>query len=208
MDGGRRCSTHSFFQPGANTLEAFGVMTRNGRATLVRGTGASEHLPVFAPRAGAIPGVSSDETGESIITPRGDRRPLTPPALDGWVDRAEIKAGQLTLTGWAADVEQAQIAQEIWVYINNEFFHAGGFNVARPDVAQLLGNPTLKQCGFRYTLPLGNLKDRPALTLRVFAVSAEKRISELQYPSRLRSGGLPPWTIRLHVSDHHPAKGP
>ena len=196
------------FQPGANTLEAFGVLTRNGRATLVRGTGASEHLSVFTPQAGAIPGVSSDKTGESIITPRGDRRPLIPSALDGWVDRAEIKAGQLTLTGWAADVEPAQIAQEIWVYINNEFFHAGGFNVARPDVAQLLGNPTLQQCGFRYTLPLGNLKDRPALTLRVFAVSADKRISELQYPSRLRSGGLPPWTIRLHVSDHHPAKGP
>ena len=197
-----------FFQPGANTLEAFGVTTRNGRATLVRGTGAPEHLPVFEPRAGAIPCVSSDETGESIITPRGDSRPLTPSALDGWVDHAEIKAGQLTLTGWAADVEQAQIAQGIWVYINNEFFHAGGFNAARPDVAQLFGNPALQQCGFRYTLPLGNLKDRLALTLRVFAVSADKRISELQYPSRLRSGGLPPWTIRLHASGQHTAEEP
>ena len=197
-----------FFQPGANTLEAFGVLTRNGRTTLVRGTGAPEHLPVFAPRVGAIPGVSSDETGESIITPRGDRQPLTPSALDGWVDHAEIKAGQLTLAGWAADVEQAQIAQEIWVYVNNEFFHTGGLNVARPDVAQLFGNPALQQCGFRYTLPFRNLKDRPAPTLRVFAVSADKHISELQYPARLRSGGLPPWTIRLHGSDQYPAKGP
>ena len=197
-----------FFQPGTNTLEAFGVTTRNGRTTLVRGTGASEHLPVFEPRAGAIPGVSSNETGERIITPRGDRRPLTPSALDGWVDRAEIKAGQLTLTGWATDVEQAQRAQEIWVYVNNEFFHAGGFHVARPDVAQLLGNPSLQHCGFHYTLPLGNLKGRSALTLRVFAVSADQRISELQYPSRLRSGGLPPWTIRLSVSDQSSAKGP
>ena len=186
-----------FFQPGANTLEAFGVTTRNGRATLVRGTGAPEHLPIFEPQAGAIPGVSSDEPGESIITPHGDSRPLTPSALDGWVDRAEIKAGQLTLTGWAADVEQAQLVKEIWVYVNNQFFHAGGFNAARPDVAQLFGNPALQQCGFRYTLPLKNLKD--PLTLRVFAVSADQRISELQYPARLRSGGLPPWTIRPHV---------
>ena len=197
-----------FFQPGANTLEAFGVAMQNGQVTLVRGTGAPEHLPVFEPQAGAIPGVSPDETGESIITPRGDRRPLTPSMLDGWVDRAEIKAGQLTLTGWAADVEQAQIAQEIWVYVNNEFFHAGGFHVARPDVAQLLGNPALQQCGFRYAVPLGNFTESPSLTLRVFAVSADKRISELQYPSRLRSGGLPPWTIRLHLSDQYPAKRP
>ena len=189
-----------FLQSGANTLEAFGVMIRNGRTTLVRGTGASERLPVFEPQAGDIPGVSSDKPGEGIITPRGDRQPLTPSALDGWVDRAEIKAGQLTLAGWAADVEQAQLAQEIWVYVNNQFFHAGGFHVARPGVAELFGTPALRQCGFHYTLPFRSLKDHPALTLRVFAVSADKRISELQYPARLRSGGLPPWTIRPHVS--------
>ena len=184
-----------FFQPGANTLEAFGVMTRDKRVTLVRGTGSPEHLPVFAPQGGDIPGVSSDETGESIITPSGGRQSLTPSVLDGWVDRAEIKAGQLTLAGWAADVERTQTAQEIWVYVNNEFFHAGGFSVARPDVAQLLGNPALQQCGFRYTLPLGNLKDRPALTLRVFAVSGR--------PAHLRIAvSLPPPERRAAAVDN------
>ncbi len=197
-----------FFQPGANTLEAFGVTTQDGRLTLIRGTGVPEHLPVFEPRAGDIPVVSPDETRGSLITPNGDRRPLTPSALDGWVDRAEVKAEQLELAGWAADVEQAQRAQEIWVYVNNEFLQAGGFNVARPDVAQLFGNPALRQCGFRYTLPLENYSKSSPLTLRVFAVSKDGRISELQYPPMLRSDGLPPWTIRLHESDQDTAQGP
>ena len=133
-----------FFQPGANTIEAFGVMTRNGQVRLVRGTGSPEYLPVFEPQAGDIPIVSPDEAGESIVTPSGDRQSLTSSVLDGWVDRAEIKAGQLELAGWAADVEQAQMAKEIWVYVNDEFFHTGGFDVARPDVAQHFGNPALR----------------------------------------------------------------
>ena len=189
-----------FFQPGTNTLEAFGVMTRNGQVRLVRGTGSPEYLPVFEPQAGDIPIVSPDEAGESIVTPSGTRQSLTPSVLDGWVDRAEIKAGQLELAGWAADVEQAQMAKEIWVYVNDEFFHTGGFDVARPDVAQHLGNPALGQSGFRYSVPLGKFEATSSLTLRVFAVSQDDHISELQYPPRLRSGGLPPWTIRLHVS--------
>ena len=174
-------------------------MTRNGQVRLVRGTGSPEYLPVFEPQAGDIPIVSPDETGESIVTPSGTRQSLTPSALDGWVDRAEIKAGQLELAGWAADVEQAQMAKEIWVYVNDEFFHTGGFDVARPDVAQHLGNPALGQSGFRYSVPLGKFEATSSLTLRVFAVSQDDRISELQYPPRLRSGGLPPWTVRLQA---------
>ena len=40
-----------FFRSGKNTLEAFGVRTRNDRATLVRAAGSPQHLPVFRPRA-------------------------------------------------------------------------------------------------------------------------------------------------------------
>ena len=40
-----------FFQPGKNTIEAFGVMIRDGQETLVRGTGLPEHLPVFEAQA-------------------------------------------------------------------------------------------------------------------------------------------------------------
>ena len=40
-----------FLQPGKNTIEAFGVMIRDGQETLVRGTGLPEHLPVFEAQA-------------------------------------------------------------------------------------------------------------------------------------------------------------
>ena len=162
-------------------------MTLSDRVTLVRGTGSPEHLPVFEAR------------GETIITPHGDRRSLIPSELEGWVDLAEIKAGQLELAGWAADVKQARIPQEIRVYLNGEFFHAGQPAIARPDVAEHFGNSALQQSGFHYTLPLDQFKENPSLTLRVFAVSEEGRISELQYPPMLRDVLSP--AIRLHVDD-------
>ena len=188
-----------FLQPGKNTIEAFGVDVQQGQITLVRAAGSPEHLPVFEARASDMPLASPDETSEIIITPSGNRRSLTPSALDGWVDRAEIKAGHLELAGWAADVEQTQIAKEIWVYVNDKFFHAGGFGVVRPDVASHFGKPALRQSGFRYTLPLENFSKSSPLTLRVFAVSEDGRVSELQYPPMLRSDGFPPPTIRLHA---------
>ena len=40
-----------FFRSGKNTIEAFGVMTQNDQATLIRATGSPQHLPVFQPRA-------------------------------------------------------------------------------------------------------------------------------------------------------------
>ena len=155
--------------------------------SLVRGTGSPEDLPVFEAR------------GETIITPNGDRRSLIPSELEGWVDLAEIKAGQLELAGWAADVKHAQLPQEIWIHINGEFFHAGQLAIARPDVAEHFGNPAFQRSGFHYTLPLDRFEESPALTLRVYAVSEDGRISELGYPAMLRDG-LPP-AIRLHAGD-------
>ena len=134
-----------------------------------------------------------------IMPPQGVLRPVAGSALQGWVDHAEIKAGHLELAGWAADVAQAQMAKEIWMYVNDEFFYAGGLDVARPDVAQHFEKPALGQSGFRYTLPLARFEESPSLSLRVFAVSQDGRISELRYPPLLRDGLSP--AIRLHASD-------
>ena len=122
-----------------------------------------------------------------------------PSELEGWVDLAQVKTGQLELAGWAADVKRAQIPQEIWIYINGEFFHSGELAIDRPDVSEHFGNPVFQQSGFHYTLPLDQLRKSPSLTLRVFAVSEEGRVSELQYPPLLRDVLSP--AIRLHASD-------
>ena len=40
-----------FFRSGKNTIEAFGVITQNDRAALIRAAGSPQHLPVFQPPA-------------------------------------------------------------------------------------------------------------------------------------------------------------
>ena len=188
-----------FFRLGKNTIEAFGVETHNEQAVLVRASGSPQDLPVFQPQADATRPTSPHKTPETIVTPSGNRQPLTPSALDGWVDHAMRTPRTLEVAGWAADVKQAQLPQEIWVYLNGEFFHTGQLTIARPDVAEHFGNSALRQSGFRYILPLDHLTGNTSLTLRVFAVSKDGRISELQYPPMLRDVLSP--AIRLHASD-------
>ena len=181
------------FRSGKNDVETFIISQRGDRTTLLRPLGIFDQLPEYPSAA-----------QQMIMSPQGTPRPVVVSTLQGWVDRAEIKAEHLELAGWAANVEQSQIAQEIWVYVNGEFFHAGGFDVARPDVASHFGKPALEQSGFRYTVPLAQFKESPALTLRVFAVSEDDRISELQYPPMLRDTLSP--AIRLHASGQSTSK--
>ena len=157
------------FRSGKNDVETFVISQAEEQITLLRPRAIFDQLPEYPSSA-----------PQMIMSPQGIPRPVVGSTLQGWVDRAEIKAGHLELAGWAADVEQAQMAKEIWVYVNDEFFHAGGFDVARPDVAQHFGKPALGQSGFRYTLPLARFEESPSLTLRVFAVSEDGRISELR----------------------------
>ena len=77
-----------FLQPGNNTIEAFGVETHNEQITLVRAAGSPQDLPVFQPQSNATLPTSPNQTNETIVTSSGNRQPLTPSALDGWVDHA------------------------------------------------------------------------------------------------------------------------
>ena len=185
------------FRSGKNDVETFVVSQMEDQITLLRPMAIFDQLPEYP---------SSDP--QTIISPQGTPRPVVVSSLQGWVDRAEIRDGRLELAGWAADVEQVQIAKEIWVYINDKFFHAGGFDVVRPDVASHFEKPALHQSGFRYALPLENFSESSPLTLRVFAVSEDGRVSELQYPPMLRDDRLLPPAIRLHVSDKLAAEEP
>ena len=62
-----------FFQPGKNTIEAFGVTTHNDRVTLVRAVGSPQYLPVFQPQANATLLTSSNETYKTIVTTSRNR---------------------------------------------------------------------------------------------------------------------------------------
>ena len=176
------------FRSGKNDVETFVVSQMEDQITLLRPMAIFDQLPEYP---------SSDP--QTIISPQGTPRPVVVSSLQGWVDRAEIRDGRLEVAGWAADVKQVQIPQEIWIYVNGEFFHTGQLNSARPDVAEHFGNSEFQQSGFRYTLPLDQFKESSSLTLRVLAVSEDGRISELQYPPMLRD--VLSQAIRLHVDD-------
>ena len=62
-----------FFQSGKNTVEAFGVTTRNDQVTLVRAAGSPQYLPVFQPQANATLLTSSNETYKTIVTTSRNR---------------------------------------------------------------------------------------------------------------------------------------
>ena len=185
------------FRSGKNDVETFVVSQREDQITLLRPMDIFDQLPEYP---------SSDP--QMIISPQGTPRPVVVSGLQGWVDHAEIRDGRLEVAGWAADVKQAQIPQEIWVYLDGEFFHTGQLNSARPDVAEHFGNPAFQQSGFHYVLPLDRFRESPSLTLRIFAVSEDGRISELHYPPALRGSGLPHPTIRLSASSRHTAEEP
>ena len=185
------------FRSGKNDVETFVVSQMEDQITLLRPMAIFDQLPEYP---------SPDP--QMIISPQGTLRPVVVSSLQGWVDHAEIRDGCLEVAGWAADVKQAQIPQEIWIYVNGEFFHTGQLNSARPDVAEHFGNSAFQQSGFHYSVPLAQFRESSSLTLRVFAVSQEGRISELHYPPALRGSGLPHPTIRLHASSQHTAEEP
>jgi len=175
------------FRSGKNDVETFVISQTEDRTTLLRPLGIFDQLPEYPSAA-----------QQMVLSPQGTPRPVVISTLQGWVDHAKIHDGRLELVGWAADVEQTQIAKEIWVYVNGKFFYAGGLDVARPDVASHFEKPALHQSGFRYAVPLENFSESSPLTLRVFAVSEDGRVSELQYPPALRDVLSP--AIRLHAS--------
>ncbi len=176
------------FRSGKNDVETFVISQLEDQITLLRPMAIFDQLPE-----------SPSPDPQMIISPQGTPRPVVVSSLQGWVDHAEIRDGHLEVAGWAADVKQAQTPQEIWIYVNGEFFHTGRLAVARPDVAEHFGNSALQQSGFHYILPLDQFQESPSLTLRVFAVSEDGRISELRYPPLLRDAPSP--AIRLHASD-------
>lgn len=185
------------FRSGKNDVETFVISQMEDQITLLRPMAIFDQLPEYP---------SPDP--QMIMSPQGTPRPVVVSGLQGWVDLGKIHDGHLELAGWAADVKQAQIPQEIWIYVNGEFFHTGQLNSARPDVAEHFGNSAFQQSGFRYRVPLTQFRESSPLTLRVFAVSKDGRVSELQYPPMLRDARLLPPAIRLYAGGQHTAEGP
>jgi len=151
---------------GKNLVFPLLVSKTNQGITLLRPTGKFHEFPEYDPG-----------TQESTITGQGEKLHLHPGYLKGWVDRATLRDSKLVLTGWAADVPNAQLPKAIWVFINDKLAHVGSPTIRRPGVAHFLKMP-LFQTGFTFTLAV---RDTNNLKVRVYAVSEVGLASELEY---------------------------
>jgi hypothetical protein len=138
-----------------------------------------------SPVVSSFPIICSDE---AVI-------PILPETMRGYVDKIEVREGQLVLAGWTADLAHAEPAADILIFENGELIHTGAPNRDRPDVVRAHNSPALLHSGFEYVLPWR--RSGYPLQLQIFGVSSRRYWSELyqQVGSAPEAGsapGIPP----------------
>lgn len=165
----------SSFRRGKNDVQVYLVSESRGRPVLEHPTRITYFLSV-------------DKTGDEIIkSSQGDAIPVVEGALRAHLDVAEEEKGFVLFAGWAADVENSEVAERILIFVDGRLFYAGRLNTGRPGVAQSFAKPALLWSGFRYRFPssiFGSQRE-----LRFFAIFRGGVASELKYPTDYRWGG-------------------
>lgn len=103
--------------------------------------------------------------------------PILSQTVRGYVDKIEVRADQLVLAGWAADLTHAEPAARILIFENGKLIHTGAPNIDRPDVVRIHYTPALLHSGFEYVLPWRRSGQPPQL--QIFGVSSRRHASEL-----------------------------
>ena len=104
---------------------------------------------------------------------------VVPGALEG-ACRIEVHGDQVLFSGWAVDVENAQLPRGIVLFANGQFIFSGEGNKSRRDIARKYGNPELKRSGFKYSFPATVFQNPQSGQMRTFAISATGMASELK----------------------------
>ena len=83
-------------------------------------------------------------------------------------DIAHIPARpNMTVSGWAIDAPNAQLASAVWVDLDGNLYKAE-YGLKRPDVSAALKSPAYEASGFRATIPGSDITRGPhGLTLRI-----------------------------------------
>ncbi len=155
------------FQTGRNTVEVFVVSNVAGQITLARAPETHYRLD------------SADQT-EALVSADGSSIPIVPQALRGYIETPQVSEHTVLLKGWAVDEKHAQSAEQILIFLNGTFYHAGPTAVSRPEIAEWLEQPAFATSGFRYTFPAEPFVGSGTPEVRVFAVSGSIA-SELRY---------------------------
>ena len=103
-------------------------------------------------------------------------------AVNGHLGNMILKEdGDVEFRGWAFDVRNSRLPDEVLVSYDGENIYFGQTNVKRPGIARIYGDKALAS-GFRFLLPFDLFKDKEIdnSKIRLFAVS-NGVASELNY---------------------------
>lgn len=85
----------------------------------------------------------------------------------------------VTMAGWAADLDAAQPAESVLLFLNGKFHLAIAPNRNADRVAEKFDMPSILHSGFRFPLSIPKDSNTKDMTVQLFAISREGKASEL-----------------------------
>lgn len=160
------------FTDGANRVEAWLVLESGNSVSLLRAESADQ--PGYR--------LISDPDGSLSLYFDGVVRAVEKGVIVGWSQVLSSETENvLQLAGWAADLENGIPAEQVVIFIDGEFYSSLVPERTSNSVGKRYDNPALDNCGFRIPVPISSPQHAEAMQVRIFALSIEKRVSELRY---------------------------
>ena len=147
------------FHNGANDVDVYAVDGKGKRVLLVR-LGGTDRTPQYA--------LAAD--GGSIARARGGRVRVEVGRIDGRVEAWDEDEGTVQIRGWAADLEDQVLPDQILLFEGGQLLYAGETTIVRWDVEQVSGKRRIERAGWVAELPAASLGGG---SLRVFAVRGD-----------------------------------
>jgi len=157
------------------------------RVFAIAGDQATELTPFGSSRALPGPGMAKTATPAFLSLSEGRRVPIVRDAIAGWLDGVERVGENWIAYGWAADLDQSCPAVKVVALAYGQVASLGVVEEDRGDVAAHYEDAGLQGSGWQLEIPVVACPDLAQCGLRVFAVGADDRASELGLLVDLRS---------------------
>lgn len=100
--------------------------------------------------------------------------------VTGFVDGASATESGLHIVGWSVDLANKSPVALVAVTVSGIARVAGQPTINRPDVAATIGMPTALRAGFDLTVPTDGHFQPADLSIRVFGITNDGRVRELE----------------------------
>ena len=168
----------SAFQSGENKVRVFLI---------------GDHDAILTPIPLASQGALSDEetmirlhheaSGQSKLVFSGEREIMVDVGekhLTGNLDRVFLSEESIVVEGWAADLEENQPAEEVFIFTNGKLTARAEVGISRQDVVEAHQQKSLFHSGFRIKIPVKVPKPNPS-DIRLIVVSLSNRAWEFSF---------------------------